>query len=83
MFLEKPRPNILTGNLPDGFLRLESGISAQSVPFPQAVYASGGAQFYPTYYQKGGILSVTFSQVCSFILSTSQVFNFSQFFSLC
>ncbi|XP_065051671.1 toll-interacting protein B-like [Rhopilema esculentum] len=59
---ERQRPNILTGNLPDGFLRLESGVSVQSVPIPQAVYASGGAQFYPTYYQKGGILSVTLSQ---------------------
>eukprot|EP00112_Aurelia_sp_Birch-Aquarium-sp1_P000155 Seg1011.1 transcript_id=Seg1011.1/GoldUCD/mRNA.D3Y31 product="Toll-interacting protein" protein_id=Seg1011.1/GoldUCD/D3Y31 len=55
------RPNILTGNLPDNFLRLDTGPYPQVMAPAPAMFAGGG-QFLPTYYQKGGVLTATLSQ---------------------
>lgn len=65
IFSGNQRPGILTGNLPDDFLRLDQARTMQQIP-QQQVFAAGTAGFFPTYYQKGGTLTVTVSQV-SFI----------------
>eukprot|EP00794_Sanderia_malayensis_P012850 gene12850-14172_t len=54
------RPNaIMTGKLPDGFLRLDA---PQVVQGAYPAYVSAGNPFMPTYYQQGGILTVTIIQ---------------------
>ena len=57
------RPTILTGNLPDDFLRIDNQASSMQMWPQQPMFATGAAGFLPTYYQKGGILTVTVAQV--------------------
>lgn len=56
-------PRILTGNLPEDFLRIDNQSSGMQMWPQQQMIASGAAGFLPTYYQKGGMLTATIAQV--------------------